>query len=412
MASMALSNLATNVDNQPKMLSMGILEPVIARLDEALDPRSVADNETIRYCLLVLANLAVSHGTHEQLMDRCLTLLCNYAKHRDVKCRQFSVFAIGNLCSNPANLQRIVDANALKPIISFAFPGDPNVQFQAIAALRGLSVNQDIRQQVMRLGALEPVILAASSESIEVQREVAATMCNLSMCEENKVTMARGGCLPPLIALAQSDDPTRERHAICALANIAEMIEGHTQRKMFEEGVLTPLYALSGSPDVEIRQQVARCLALFAAKPSSQTTLLRSNALQHIISFIHTDDAICQRFGTLAVGNLAVSCTNHKDLFDQGAIAALMSVEHSTDLETRRCLAFAINNIAGNDANWITICKMGILRSIVSLMHDTDEETHLQACFAVRRLALEPKSRSQVVLHGGLKPLFQLTLSE
>lgn len=123
-------------------------------------------------------------------------------------------------------------------------------------------MNQVVRQQVVRLGALEPLILAASSESIEVQREVAATLSNLSLSEENKITMARGGCLPALIALASSRDSYRERQAVCALANLAEMIEGHTHKKMLEEGILTPLYALATGADLEVKRQVSRCLAL------------------------------------------------------------------------------------------------------------------------------------------------------
>ncbi|KAG6974314.1 hypothetical protein JG688_00003126 [Phytophthora aleatoria] len=413
MAAMALCNLGTNVNNQPKLLTQGVLPPVLARIEEALDPRSLADNDVIRYCLLVLANLAVSPSTHEQLLDKALTFLAGYAKHRDVKCRQFAIFAVGNLCSNPNNIERIVAANCLQPIISFAFPGDANVQFQAIAGLRGLSVNQAVRQQVVRLGALEPLILAASSESIEVQREVAATLSNLSLSEENKITMARGGCLPALIALASSRDSYRERQAVCALANLAEMIEGHTHKKMLEEGVLTPLYALATGADLEVKRQVSRCLALFAAKPSSQATLLRSNALRYIsASAQETEDAVCRRFGTLAIGNLAVDHKNHRDLFDQGAVTALMTVDKATDLETRRALAFALNNLAANESNSAQISKLGVLRTVIALIHDADEDTHLQACFALRRMVVEAKNRTQAVSFGALPPLFKLALSE
>jgi hypothetical protein len=55
------------------------------------------------------------------------------------------------------------------------------VQFQAVAALRGLSMQSHIRLQIVRAGALEPLILAAGSDSVEVQREVAATLANLTM---------------------------------------------------------------------------------------------------------------------------------------------------------------------------------------------------------------------------------------
>ena len=90
--------------------------------------------------------------------------------------------------------------------------------------------------QLVREGALEPLILAAGTESIEVQREVAATLCNLALAEENKVTMARSGVLPALVALAQSRDRERETHAVACMANLAEMVEGRTQRRMLDDG--------------------------------------------------------------------------------------------------------------------------------------------------------------------------------
>jgi hypothetical protein len=205
--------------------------------------------------LLVVANLAVTHANHPNLLDACLHTLGEFSKHRDVKCRQHAVFALGNLCSNHDNLERIIAAGCLKTIITYAFPSTDtsvNVQFQAIAGLRGLATHQTIRMQLVREGALEPLILAASTDSVEVQREVAATLCNLALAEENKVTMARSGVLPALVALAQSRDKERETHAVACLANLAEMVEGRTQRRMLDDGCLRPLLNLATSQDAEV----------------------------------------------------------------------------------------------------------------------------------------------------------------
>ena len=38
------------------------------------------------------------------------------------------MFALGNLASDPTNLDTIMEGGCLDPIISFAFPGDENVQ--------------------------------------------------------------------------------------------------------------------------------------------------------------------------------------------------------------------------------------------------------------------------------------------
>jgi HEAT repeat protein len=172
MAAMSLANLTSNLRNQGRMIAEGLLEPIKALCLTALDPKASTDAETVRYALLAVANLAVSHGNHPKLLDTLLPLLAEFAKHRDVRCRQHAVFALGNLCGNHDNLERISAAGCLKTIITYSFPSSDvsvNVQFQAVAGLRGLSCHSAIRTQLVREGALEPLILAAGTDSIEVR---------------------------------------------------------------------------------------------------------------------------------------------------------------------------------------------------------------------------------------------------
>lgn len=183
------------VKNQPKMLKAGLLEPITAETRNALDNKSKCDHETIRYCLLAIANLAVSRENHGVIMSQCLETLAGFSKHQDIKARQHAVFALGNICANPDNLEAVVLSGALKTLITYAFPSTDtsvNVQFQAIAALRGISTHQTLRMQVVRDGGLEPLVLAAKCDSVEVQRETAATLANLALAEENKVSVRRG----------------------------------------------------------------------------------------------------------------------------------------------------------------------------------------------------------------------------
>jgi Armadillo/beta-catenin-like repeat len=470
MAAMALCNLSSNVRNQPKLLKSGILEPVIAETRAALDPKSRSDHETIRYCLLILANLSVTSENHTAVMSQCLDTLAGYSKHRDIKARQHAVFALGNLCANVDNVEAIVKSGALKTLITYAFPStdtSTNVQFQAVAALRGIATHPSLRMQIVREGGLEPLALAAKSTSIEVQRETAATLANLALAEENKVAMARSGVLPALVALCDSGDRERIIHAISAMANIAEMVEGRTHSRMIEEGCLRPLLRLA-LDETEIRQEAARCLALFASKRDTQQHLLRAGAVPRMVTFVrgitasmasantatatgtaaaitggtaastaltlhNTDssnsnsnnsgslttvstakatvaDPIVMRYGVLGLGNMAVSSANHTALFESGAVTCLLSKEvyESSDLETRRCCAFALNNIASHEPNHRACEKMGVLRPLCHLLKDSDQDTHLQAAFAVRQLSISARCRAQFLELKGLTSLLAL----
>lgn len=98
------------------------------------------DAASVRYCLITLANLAVSAANHPLfLKERPLTKdtkengpssmlsgLAAFYEHRDIKCRQNAVLAIGNLCSNPANLEAIVAAGCVKILVTYAFPSMDN----------------------------------------------------------------------------------------------------------------------------------------------------------------------------------------------------------------------------------------------------------------------------------------------
>ena len=93
-----------------------------------------------------------------------------------------------------------------------------------------------------------------------------------------------------------------------ALTNVAEMVEGRTQRRMLEEGVLKPLQKLAASPLVDVRREVARAFALFASKRDSHQDILQCGGLQQMVSFLRSDDPKCERFGALGIANLGTAC--------------------------------------------------------------------------------------------------------
>jgi hypothetical protein len=113
MAAMALCNLSSNIRNQGFMLDGGLFDPLMGEVRLALDPKSRSDAECIRYCLLILTNLAVNLSNHPLLMKYSLETLSEFSKHRDIKCRQHAVFCLGNLCCNIENLEDVLSSGDL-----------------------------------------------------------------------------------------------------------------------------------------------------------------------------------------------------------------------------------------------------------------------------------------------------------
>lgn len=78
--------------------------------------------------------------------------------------------------------------------------------------------------------------------------------------------MARSGVLPALSHLCLSGDRERQIHAVAAMANIAEMVEGRTQKRMIEEGCIKPLLGLVDSPNVSGRRHIGNVVA-YCSRP-------------------------------------------------------------------------------------------------------------------------------------------------
>lgn len=160
---------------------------------------------------------------------------------------------------------------------------------------------------------------------------------------------------------------------------------------------------------VEVREEAARALALFASKRDSQAHLVRSGVIPKLVSFVRSSDPGVRRYGVLGLGNLAVVTQNHQTLFEAGGVSSLLmeSVYAAEDIETRRCVAFALNNITSFEPNHRACERAGVLRPLVRLLKDPDANTHLQAAFAIRQLSVTARCRSQLVEMKGLPPLLR-----
>ena len=77
------------------------------------------------------------------------------------------------------------------------------------------------------------------------------------------------------------------------------MVEGRTQRRMLEEGVLKPLQKLASSPQVDIRRECARAFALFASKRDSHQDLYKLVVCKQMVSFLRSDDPKVSVLGRL-----------------------------------------------------------------------------------------------------------------
>ena len=265
MAAMALSNISTCVKVQPRLMQAEILEPMIHLCKSAIDPKTKGDCFTERCAMMCIANLAASPENNSQMVTSVLDLLLAFSKSFDSKCRQAAICAIGNMASNPENINSISGEDYLKLMVAFSFPGENISQYQAVAAIRGLSIHPEISTRLVEAGALDPLLMTAEQSGAEVQGEVAAALCNMSLSESNKLALSHSGGLKALSHLMRSDDQHRLHYALAAIANIAEIVDGHTHNRIIESDIVEPMLSHSSSPYPGVRKEVARSVALVLA---------------------------------------------------------------------------------------------------------------------------------------------------
>eukprot|EP00940_MAST-03C_sp_MAST-3C-sp2_P002171 g2171.t1 len=408
MAVMALANISTCVRVQQRLFEAEILEPLLRVCKSAIDPKTKGDCFTERCAMMCIANLAASPENNHHMVASVLDLLLAFCKSFDSKCRQAAICAIGNMASNPTNLNTLANEAFLTQIISFGFPGEPISQYQAIATIRGLSIHPEISTKLVEAGALDPLLMTAEHSSTEVQGEVAAALCNMSLSESNKLALSQSGGLKALMHLMHSDDQHRIHYALAAIANIAEIVDGHTHQRMISSGVIEPMLSHALSPYAGVRKEVSRAVALLSCNPNSHAELLTNRAVDWMAQWLQSNDKACEKYAALAAGNMALVVSNHKKLIEVRIIQSLVSCAKKADVETTRVIAYALRNFAAHQDNHAIMEKLGCIRCLIQFVASDDVDTYLQAIVALRCMALNRKSCRLIVESGILSAVAAL----
>lgn len=345
--------------------------------------------------------------------------MVKFTNHRDIKCRQNAIITLGNLCFDKNYVKGLSSNGILKAMISFAFPpvetDTTNAQFQAIAALRGLAINDEVRLRLVQLGCCAPLILAAGDEciqtmDIEVRREAAAALFNLALSEDNSILMAQSGIVSALSSLMRVDDTISQVFAVGTLANLAE--KGYSvQSRLLRDGCLRPLVGIMNyaSPEKETQKEVARCLALFTNELEAHEDIMCEESLQCILKLVAKGGNIpSSRLASLAFANLALSASNHGRLLNVLALQCFAALLSSEDFETWQCVAFALHNVCKNESTHSICSQSNIVSTITHILTLEDDFAKLHACLALRYLSVFKKASVQFVECNGLPGLFQV----
>ena len=432
-AVLCIANLATTLAGQIEIVEANAIGPLASLLNQPSTSLAIADIR--RYSALAMANLSATQANHDTMVstDGALTALYTLSTSSDVMSLYYVGCCLANLCSDSANHSRVVAFGGIQPLLILASNKDSDVYSHAAAALRGLSTTADgdacnvddkaddnfavmsIRRNIVQEGGLEPISRLLLSKDIHVLRDVTACLCNLSLSDENKREIANCGAVPPLLAHMQNEDMLIASQSSTCLANIAE--ESINQTIIAQNGGILPCIAVMRSKHLEVQRECGRLLSNLCActVPDHIQTVMDGGGHESLISFLLSDDLVCQRVGAFGLGNLCSHEDKHRvSLLRVGIFEPLASLARSedTEVELRRFATLAIANLASTVDNHADLIADGILPMLVSSSTSSDADVRNFAAFAVSKIAVNPDMRQAVTDEGGLEPILYLARTD
>ena len=123
---------------------------------------------------------------------------------------------VGNLATNMANQEKILQEGSLAPLISLANcdNGDRESQRYAVFALNNVSATRHNHPQVVDAGVVALFARLAQHDDLEIRNASFFGIANLAANPANHRVLMQEKCLMPLIA--GSADPDPETQLRCA----------------------------------------------------------------------------------------------------------------------------------------------------------------------------------------------------
>jgi hypothetical protein len=210
---------------------------------------------------MALSNIATNEINHSTMLQKGVLhiLLQVYRETSDDECREFSAFAIANICGNPDYSGVVGAQGGIPPLIMLSQSNNINTLCLGLSALRRLANNEDNWPRLIQAGVLDSLASAGFSHEVEILREVSATICSLSLSEPHRVEVAYK-CIMTIVHLSGSLDLEVARQAVGGMANLAEDINTHEY--IAKAGGGRCLISLEAHDSLEIKREATRGISV------------------------------------------------------------------------------------------------------------------------------------------------------
>ena len=187
-AARALEKLAANAANRAQIVQAGAMPPLTALLDSADDALKGSALRVVVHLAEKAVGaskslVAMLSGTNDALTNNALDVLLVLAK-------------------DEANLKKLADAGAIKPLVALLRRDTDDAQKEKAARLLGnLAFEQAYEVPIAKAGAIPPLVQLLSSTDDALKGSAALALFHLAFNETNQAEIGRAGAIQPLVQL-------------------------------------------------------------------------------------------------------------------------------------------------------------------------------------------------------------------
>ena len=325
-----------------------------------------------RFASLAFANLTLSPDSHNYLVTKdvlkCLLTLLNMD---DVETQQCVSFALHNICKNSDSHSCCEESNVANMLAQVLGLKDEFTKLHGCLALRYFSVSKIGAAQFIDCNGLPKLFNIALSSDLELQLEAAACLRNLSLPDKYKVRICREGIMVVLTELTRSQNDQIAHQACGVIANLAEKSE--VQMEMIQDGVLHHIKFALRSRSPEVIREALRVVCNLSTDFSCIESIINAGILVPLIQALSSGELLCRRFASMAMSNLASNCNVQPRLVEEGAIEPLLFIVSQGELEDEKARQHAyitLTNLSASKGHHAVLLHCDIIRqSIIYLKH-------------------------------------------
>ncbi|KAJ3673167.1 hypothetical protein LUZ60_006541 [Juncus effusus] len=283
----------------------------------------------------ILLSCAAAADSSDELISALVSELCSPSSDLD-SLRRVTVELRLLAKHNPENRIRIVQAGAVRPLVSLLSHPDPLLQENSVTALLNLSLCDENKSEIAGSGAIRPLVSALKSGPTPAARENAAcALLRLSTLDGLATTIGRAGAIPLLVHLLESGGPRGKKDAATALYALCASPKENKLRAV-ESGAIRLLLELMADPESGMVDKAAYVLHALVTLNEGRDSAVQEGGVPVLVEMVEAGSLRQKEIATLALLQICEQNVVYRAMVArEGAIPPLIALSQSSSAKPK-----------------------------------------------------------------------------